>query len=87
MQIVEVCQAAEAWIDNAVVCDVIAEINRQRRVDGGDPDRVDPRADKIVEPPPDPHEVADAVVIGVLKGTWVHPPATRARSCSSQSER
>jgi hypothetical protein len=70
-QIVEVCQRAEAWIDVAIVGDVVAEINHRRRVDGGDPDRVDPKADKIFEPPPDPREIADAVVVGVLKGTWV----------------
>ena len=70
-QVVEVCQRTEAWIDVAIVGNVIAEINHRRRVDGGDPDRVDPKADKIFEPPPDPREVADAVVVGVLKGTWV----------------
>ena len=70
-QIVEIGQRAEARIDVAIVGDVIAEINHRRRVDGRDPDRVDAKADKIVEPPLDPLEVADAVAVGVLKGARV----------------
>lgn len=42
------------------------------------PDRVDPKADKIFEPPPDPCEVADAVAVGVLKGPWVKLQQARA---------
>ena len=70
-QVVEVSQRAEAWIDVAIVGNVIAEINHRRRVNGRDPDRVDPKADKIIEPPLYPSEVADAVVVGVLKGPRV----------------
>ena len=66
-QVVEVCQRAEAWIYVAIVGNVIAEINHRRRVNRGDPDRFDPKADKIIEPPLYPLEVAYAVVVGVLK--------------------
>jgi hypothetical protein len=70
-QVVEICQVAEAWIDVAIVGNVIAEINHRRRVNGRDPDRFDPKADKIVEPLLYPFEVADAVVVRVLKGARV----------------
>src|ERR1700704_515983 len=66
-QFVEVCQVAEAWIYIAIVGDVIAEINHRRRVNGRDPDRFDPKADKIVEPLLYPFEVAYTVVVSVLK--------------------
>ena len=70
-QVVEVCQAAEAWIYIAIVGNVIAEINHRRRVNGRDPDRLDPKADKIVEPLLYPFEVAYTVVVSVLKGARV----------------
>ena len=66
-EVVEICQRAEARIDVAIVGNVIAEINHRRRVNGRDPDRFDAKADKIVEPPRYPSEVAYAVVVGVLK--------------------
>jgi hypothetical protein len=70
-QAVEVCQRPEPWIDVAIVGDVIAEINHWRRVNWRDPDRVDPKADKVIKPTFYSSEVAYAVVVGVLKGPRV----------------
>src|SRR6476620_10638343 len=70
-QVVEVRQRTEAWIYVAIVGNVIAEINHRRRVNGRDPDRFDPKADKIVEPLLYPFEVAYTVVISVLKGARI----------------
>ena len=54
-----------------MVGDVIAEIKHRRRVGGGNPDRYDPKADKIFEPPLYPLQIAYAVVVGILKRAQV----------------
>ena len=66
-QVVEVSQRTEAWIDVAIVGNVIAEINHRRRVNRRDPDGSDAKADEIIEPLRYSLEVADAVVVSVLK--------------------
>lgn len=68
---IEVIKRAKARVNIDVIAHVIAEIMHGRWIDGGQPDRVHPErgrsTSEIIEPGPDTAEVADTVIIGVLK--------------------
>jgi hypothetical protein len=48
-----------------VIGDVVAEVEARRRVDRGEPDRVDAEGLDVIEVGDDPGQVADAVTVGV----------------------
>src|SRR5579863_2321812 len=70
-QIIEVLQGSEHRIDIAVIRDVVAEIFHRRWIDWRDPDGRYAQPAKIIEARRDAFQIADAVVIRVLKGTRV----------------
>jgi hypothetical protein len=53
-------------IDCAEVRDVVAEVGHRARVDGREPDGVDPERGHVVQPRGDAPDVSDAVAVGVL---------------------
>ena len=62
---VEVGERAESRVDVAVVGDVVAGVALRRRVEGGEPDRVDPQFLQVAEPARDAGEVAHAVAVRI----------------------
>ncbi len=84
---VEVGEGAEDGIDVAVVGYVVAEVGHGRGIERGYPDGFDAEGDEVVEAGEDAGEIADAVAVGVLKGTRVDliddavlPPYTDVRA-------
>ena len=62
---VERCIAAEERIDRGVVADVVSDVAARRRVDRGEPQRVDTEVPQVVELGDDPGQVADPVAVAV----------------------
>jgi hypothetical protein len=62
---VGVFRPPEHRVDRAVVGDVVAGVGLRRWVERGDPQRVDPEGDEVVEAAHDAQQVADAVAVGV----------------------
>ena len=60
---VESFERAEDRINPAIISDIIAEIMHGRGIDRRNPDRVDAEPEEIVQPPPDPVEIADAIAV------------------------
>jgi hypothetical protein len=69
---IEVGQAAEMPIDRLVIADVVSEVDLRRRVERRHPDRVNAEVLQVRQPARDPVQVADAVVVGILKAADVH---------------
>ena len=70
-QCIEILVRAEKQVDGAVIGDVVAEIPHGRREEGRNPDRVDAERGDVFEARRDPGEIADAVVVAVLKASGV----------------
>ena len=70
-KVVKILERAKAGVNIDVVAHVVAEIMHRRWIDGGKPNRIRSErvlcTSKIIQPGSDAAEVADAVVIGVLK--------------------
>jgi hypothetical protein len=66
-QRVEFIERAEQRIDVAEIGDVVAEIERWRRIDRTKPNRVDAEPFKIVKPADNSLQIAFAVAIAVLE--------------------
>jgi hypothetical protein len=66
-QPVEVGERAKRRVDAGEVRDVVAEIRHRRGIDRGQPDGVDAKPTKIVEPVDDAGQIADAIAVAVLK--------------------
>src|SRR6476469_2181526 len=64
---IEICKRPEDRIDAAIIGDVVAEVRHRRRIDRGDPERVDLQPLQIVEAAANPFEIADAVAVTVLE--------------------
>jgi hypothetical protein len=86
-QPVEIGQGPEDGVDRRVIRDVVAAVEQGRRIDRGEPDRVDAericRTGEMVEVVDQPREVADPVAVRVGEAPRVHlvydavqPPAT-----------
>ncbi len=60
---IENFERSEDRIDAAIIGDVITKIMHRRRIEGRNPERVDAEPCEIIEPAPDPFEIADAVAI------------------------
>jgi hypothetical protein len=71
-QPVEIHQAAEDRRHVTIVGDVVAEICHRRRVDGRDPQRIDPQPAKVVQAAAHSSQVSDPVRVAVLEGARVH---------------
>src|ERR1700721_678070 len=67
----KILHRAEQGIDASVIRDVVTEIGHWRGKDRRQPDRVDAKRLQIRQPLDDPLEVADAVTIGILKGSRI----------------
>ena len=85
-QAVEVVERAEQRVDVVVVADVVAVVVHRRPVDRAEPHDVDTQPLEVVEPLPDPRDVADPVAVGVREAARVHlvddgglPPVARGR--------
>src|ERR1700758_3809688 len=70
-QPVEVGHGAEEEIDPTIVRDVISKIGHGRRVNRGNPDRVNTKFHQVVEAVQNTPKVTDAVAIAVLKRSWI----------------
>src|SRR5262245_51857157 len=66
-QLTKIIQRSKQRIDVAIVADVVAEISHWRRVDRRDPDGVDAEPGQVIEPRGNAFQVADTVVVSVLK--------------------
>jgi hypothetical protein len=71
-QPIEVGQAAEVRIDRLVIADVVPEVDVRRRVKRRHPDRINTEVLEVRQPARDPVQVADAIVVGVLKTAEIH---------------
>ena len=54
-----------------IVRDVISKVCHGRFIDGGEPEGPHPNGDQVVQPGADPCQVSSAIIIGVLKWSWV----------------
>ena len=70
-QVLEIVQAAEQWIDIPVVRDIVAEVLHWTFKERGYPQRIHAKALEISELAPDPHEIANAVSIGIGEASWI----------------
>src|SRR5258705_5905080 len=70
-QRVEIGQAAERWIDVAIVCDVVAEIRHGRDVERRNPDTVDAERRDVIELLDDARQIADAIAVAILKAPGI----------------
>src|SRR5579863_5436306 len=77
-QVIEILHGAEDGIDAAVVGDVVSKVGHGRRIDGGDPYRIDAEIDEIVEAIANAPQIADAVAVTVLKRSRIHLIDNRA---------
>jgi len=69
---VEIGKRAKDRINVAVVGNVITKIRHWGREDGRNPQRVDAEVNQIVQPCKDAGQVANAVIVRVLKRTRIH---------------
>src|SRR4029078_4495759 len=58
---IEICKRSEDRIDAAIMGDVVAEVRHRRRIDRGDPERVDLQPLQIVEAAGETLEDCDGV--------------------------
>jgi hypothetical protein len=65
-ELVEIGQRAVHGIDMLMVGHVVSEIDLERRIERGDPQRVDVEVLEIREPRVDAVQAADPVAIGIL---------------------
>ena len=98
-QRVEVGERAEQRIDVARVGDVVAVVDHRRRVERGDPERVDAEQVQVAQLVADAGQVADAVAVGVGEAAHVdlvedrrlpprlRPPAGRGADARLSGER
>jgi hypothetical protein len=70
-QPVEVGLRSEPRIDGRVIGHVVSDVVAGRRVDRGQPDRVDAQVDQVLESVDDAGEVAGAVPVAVLEAARV----------------
>lgn len=70
-EFVEVLECAKARVDIDVIAHVVAEIMHGRWIDRGQPNRIYPERGRftpeVLQPGSDTGEIADTIVIGVLK--------------------
>lgn len=64
-QLVEVREGTKEPIDVGVVRHVIAEVGHRRRIEGREPDGVDPEPGQVVQTSGDTRKVADAIPVRV----------------------
>ena len=70
-QNIEIRQRAEAWIDAAVIADVIAEIAHRTGEERTDPEPVDTEVGDVVQALGESTQVADAIAVAVGKAARV----------------
>src|SRR5258708_6559194 len=70
-QRVEIGQAAERWIDIAIVGDVVAEIRHGRDVERRNPDTVDAERRDVIQLLHDSGQIADAIAVVILKAPGI----------------